>query len=73
MNGNNQFKIFHSRIPQTPTIRMSLKLRETTGSKKSTQYLDFMLSYDTDGHMKISLYYKREDFDFIITNISICG
>ncbi|KAK3087493.1 hypothetical protein FSP39_006613 [Pinctada imbricata] len=45
-----------------------LEVKETTETNNSASYLDIMLSYDTDGHMKTSLYDKRDDFNFSITN-----
>ncbi|KAK3101451.1 hypothetical protein FSP39_003670 [Pinctada imbricata] len=45
-----------------------LEVKETTETNNSASYLDIMLSYDTDGHMNISLYVKRDDFNFSITN-----
>ncbi|KAK3094440.1 hypothetical protein FSP39_001782 [Pinctada imbricata] len=45
-----------------------LEVKETTETNNSASYLDKMLSYDTDGHMNTSLYDKRDDFNFSITN-----
>ncbi|RLT71665.1 hypothetical protein, partial [Parabacteroides distasonis] len=45
-----------------------LEVKETTETNNSASYLDIMLSYDTDGHMNTSLYDKRDDFNFSITN-----
>ncbi|KAK3087812.1 hypothetical protein FSP39_010974 [Pinctada imbricata] len=45
-----------------------LEVKDTTETKNSASYLDIMLSYDTDGHMNTSLYDKRDDFNFSITN-----
>ncbi|KAK3089515.1 hypothetical protein FSP39_004218 [Pinctada imbricata] len=45
-----------------------LEVKETTETNNSASYLDIMLSYDTDGHMNTSLYDKRDDFNFGITN-----
>ncbi|KAK3098729.1 hypothetical protein FSP39_022488 [Pinctada imbricata] len=44
------------------------EVKETTETNNSAFYLDIMLSYDTDGHMNTSLYEKRDDFNFSITN-----
>ncbi|KAK3097858.1 hypothetical protein FSP39_013889 [Pinctada imbricata] len=44
------------------------EVKETTETNNSASYLDIMLSYDTDGHMNTSLYDKRDDFNFSITN-----
>ncbi|KAK3099549.1 hypothetical protein FSP39_006161 [Pinctada imbricata] len=45
-----------------------LEVKETTETNNSASYLDIMLSYDTDGHMNTSVYDKRDDFNFSITN-----
>ncbi|KAK3109031.1 hypothetical protein FSP39_021508 [Pinctada imbricata] len=45
-----------------------LEVKETSGTNNSASYLDIMLSYDSDGHMNTSLYDKRDDFNFSITN-----
>ncbi|KAK3089994.1 hypothetical protein FSP39_008300 [Pinctada imbricata] len=45
-----------------------LDVKETTETNNSASYLDIMFSYDTDGHMNTSLYDKRDDFNFSITN-----
>ncbi|KAK3108765.1 hypothetical protein FSP39_015175 [Pinctada imbricata] len=45
-----------------------LEVKETTETNNSASYLDIMLSYDTDGPMNTSLYDKRDDFNFSITN-----
>ena len=45
-----------------------LEVKETTETNNSASYLDILLSYDTDGHMNTSLYDKRDDFNFSITN-----
>ncbi|KAK3105594.1 hypothetical protein FSP39_001375 [Pinctada imbricata] len=45
-----------------------LEVKETTETNNSASYFDIMLSYDTDGHMNTSLYDKRDDFNFSITN-----
>ncbi|KAK3101832.1 hypothetical protein FSP39_006684 [Pinctada imbricata] len=45
-----------------------LEVKETTETNNSASYLDIMLSYDTVGHMNTSLYDKRDDFNFSITN-----
>ncbi|KAK3086896.1 hypothetical protein FSP39_025078 [Pinctada imbricata] len=66
MAGNNTF------IPtkcwdMKPSVIL-LEVKETTETNNSASYLDIMLSYDTDGHMNTSLYDKRDDFNFSITN-----
>ncbi|KAK3108652.1 hypothetical protein FSP39_012601 [Pinctada imbricata] len=45
-----------------------LEVKETTETNNLASYLDIMLSYDTDGHMNTSVYDKRDDFNFSITN-----
>ena len=45
-----------------------LEIKETTESASSTSYLDLLLEFDTDGHLKTSIYDKRDDFNFTITN-----
>ncbi|KAK3097484.1 hypothetical protein FSP39_010037 [Pinctada imbricata] len=45
-----------------------LEVKETTETNNSASYLNIMLSYDTDGQMNTSLYDKRDDFSFSITN-----
>ncbi|KAK3084201.1 hypothetical protein FSP39_009957 [Pinctada imbricata] len=50
------------------TYPSELEVKEITETNNSASYLDIMLSYDTDGHMNTSLYDKRDDFNFSITN-----
>ena len=45
-----------------------LEIKETTESNTSTSYLDILLSIDDNGHLNTSLYDKRDDFNFRITN-----
>ncbi|KAK3085000.1 hypothetical protein FSP39_022707 [Pinctada imbricata] len=45
-----------------------LEVKKISETDNSASYLDIMLSYDTDGHMNTSLYDKRDDFNFSITN-----
>ena len=46
-----------------------LNLRsKTTESNTSASYLDLSLSIGRDGQLRTSLYYKRDDFNFHITN-----
>ena len=44
------------------------KLKDTTESNTSASYLDLLLSIDSDSQMRTSLYDKRDDFNFHITN-----
>ena len=48
------------------TIRGDFK--DTTESNTSASYLDLLLSIESDGQLRTSLYDKRDDFDFHITN-----
>ena len=45
-----------------------LEIKDTTESNTSASYLDLLLSIESDGHLRTSLYDKREDFNFHITN-----
>ena len=45
-----------------------LEIKETTESNRSASYLDILLSFDDNGHLNTSLYDKRDDFNFHITN-----
>ena len=45
-----------------------LEIKETTESDRSASYLDILLSFDVNGHLNTSLYDKRDDFNFHITN-----
>ena len=45
-----------------------LEIKDTTESHTSASYLDLLLSIESDGHLQTSLYDKRDDFDFHITN-----
>ena len=45
-----------------------LEIKETTGSNTSASYLDLLLSIDSDGQLRTSLYDKRDDFNFHIAN-----
>ena len=51
-----------------------LEIKDTMESKTSASYLDLLLSIDRDGHLSISLYDKRDNFYFHITNFPfLCG
>ena len=41
---------------------------DTTESNTSASYLDLLLSIESDGQLRTSLYDKRDDFNFHITN-----
>ena len=45
-----------------------LEIKDTTESNTSASYLDFHLSIESDGQLRTSLYDKRDDFNFHITN-----
>ena len=45
-----------------------IEIKDTTESKTSASYLDLLLSIGRDGQRHTSLYDKREDFNFNITN-----
>ena len=52
-------------------IPLSLRsFEDTTESNTSASYLDLLLSIESDGQMRTSLYDKRDDFNFHITNFS---
>ena len=46
----------------------SLEINDTTESNSSASYLDLLLSIGRDGQLFTSLYDKRDDFNFHITN-----
>ena len=58
----------------TQTLRIiwvkciTLSLRSKTQSNTSAPYLDLLLSIESDGQLRTSLYDKRDDFNFYITN-----
>ena len=45
-----------------------LQIKDTTESNTSASYLDLLLSIESDGQLCTSLYVKRDDFNFHITN-----
>ena len=45
-----------------------LEIKDTTKSNTSASYLDFLLTIESDGQLRTSLYDKRDDFNFHITN-----
>ena len=45
-----------------------LEIKDTTESNTSSSYLDLPLSIQCDGQLRITLYEKRDDFNFHITN-----
>ena len=47
---------------------VELEIKDTTESNTSASYLDLLLSIGRDGQLHTSIYDKREDFNFHITN-----
>ena len=45
-----------------------LEIKDTTESNTSASYLDLLLSIESDGQLRTSLYDKRDDLNFHITN-----
>ena len=45
-----------------------LEIKDMTESNTSASYLDLLLSFGRDGQLHTSLYDKRDDFNFHITN-----
>ena len=45
-----------------------LEIKNTTESNTCASYLDLLLSIGRDGQLRTSLYDKRDDFNFHITN-----
>ena len=45
-----------------------LEIKDKTESNTSASYLDLLLSIESDGQLHTSLYDKRDDFNFHITN-----
>ena len=45
-----------------------LEMKDTTESNTSASYLDLLWSIESDGQLRTSLYDKRDDFNFHITN-----
>ena len=45
-----------------------LEIKDTTESNTSASYLDLLLSIESDGQLRTSLYDKRDEFNFHITN-----
>ena len=44
------------------------EIKDTTESNTSASYLDLLLSIESDGQLRTSLYDQRDDFNFHITN-----
>ena len=47
---------------------VELEIKDTTESNTSASYLDLLLSIGRDGQLHTSIYEKRDDFNFHITN-----
>ena len=47
---------------------VELEIKDTTESNTSASYLDLLLSIGRDGQLHTSIYDKRDDFNFHITN-----
>ena len=50
------------------TYAVELEIKDTTESNTSASYLDLLLSIGRDGQLHTSIYDKRDDFNFNITN-----
>ena len=60
---NSEFQNYLSQI-----YPVELEIKETTESSTTASYLDLLLSIGKDGQLHTSLYDKRDDFNFHITN-----
>ena len=47
---------------------VELEIKDTTESNTSASYLDLLLSTEREGQLHTSIYDKRDDFNFNITN-----
>ena len=63
--GQNRNRCFISLGQMYPP---ELEIKYTTESNTSASYLDLLLSIGWDGQLDTSLYDKRDDFNFHITN-----
>ena len=57
---------FHNYLGQM--YPAELEINDTTESNTSSSYLDLLLSIGRDGQLHTSLYDKRDDINFYITN-----
>ena len=48
-----------------------LEIKDTMESNTSASYLDLLLSIECDGQLRTSIYNKRDDFNFHITNFPL--
>ena len=72
---NFVYKIRTADFPTFPTCKqghlgllVELEIKDTTESNTSASYLDLLLSIGRDGQLHTSIYDKRDDFNFHITN-----
>ena len=81
LNGKETFSITYSYIDDVLSINnpefenylgqmypAELEIKDTTESITSASYLDLLLSIGRDGQLHTSIYDKRDDFNFHITN-----
>ena len=75
--GNNSSRCHRKTVPWEHTISrrivlemypVELEIKGTTKSNTSASYLDLLLSIGRDGQLHTSIYDKRDDFNFHITN-----
>ena len=57
-----------SRVCLGQMYPVELEIKDTTESNTSASYLDLLLSIGRDGQLHTSIYDKRDDFNFHITN-----
>ena len=53
---------------QSQMYPAEIEIKDTTESNTSASFLDLLLSIESDGQLRTSLYDKRDDFNFHITN-----
>ena len=59
------------RIPSSSIKPVELEIKDTIESNTSASHLDLLLSIERDGQLHTSIYDKRDDFSFHITNFPI--
>ena len=62
---NPEFEYY---LGQLHPVELEIIYKDTKESTTSASYLNFLLSIGRDGKLHISIYNKREDFNFHITN-----
>ena len=62
---NTEFEIYLGQM-----YPVELEIKDTTESNTSASYLDLLLSIGRDGQLHTSMYDKRDDFNFNITNFT---